>query len=176
MALERYLGCIENGKSAFDWESLRNGDELKAQGWKVEGWAERELEWTLGVWKDLVASIETRMPLSQTLQNEDAGDLLTPADILDQHPAMPSFVRAFLSRARKSSFAFIASHLRVPDEAFTDRIGVELTSRHPNFTLTDLPVRGDAGSPHFLLFPYATPGITFTSTTGLGRTFGLPCS
>lgn len=171
--LETYWDCIESGKFVIDVEYPGFGwsDGLTTQGWRLEEWTSLELEGALEVWHRLVDTITKRLPGTQgiddrvTEQNEKEGDVdsfLISSEILEQYPAIPSFARAFLSRAKKPTFTSIAPQLDVPNEAFIHRIGAKLQELYPSTSLTT-PQHEIDYHLNFLLFPWRTQGFQFVS-------------
>jgi hypothetical protein len=168
--LETYWHCVESGKFVVDAEypGFGDGDNLVTQGWRVEEWTEKELEGTLEIWDNLVDAITKRLPRREEAENdgepqqEEIDACLISSDILEQHPVIPPFARAFLSRAKKPSFTSIAPHLDIPNEAFVHRVGAQLQKLHSDASLTSR--RYDTVYlPYFLLFPWRTPGFQFVS-------------
>lgn len=174
IALDLYLRCMQNGKFVIDCRNIPFGpedyDPLASQGWRIEKWTETELAECLTIWSDLVDAITVRMPdfvreSSTELNNQDWDELgLVPPAVFDLYPAIPPFVRAFLSQAKKAPFAFIAPQLHVPDESFIHRMGSELQQRFPKASLaTNQRDFVQDECPYFLLFPWRTQGISFAS-------------
>jgi hypothetical protein len=175
--LQLYWDCIESGKFVVDTESPGFGDDLVTQGWRVEQCTEKEMDQILHVWDKLVDVIAKRLPVGEK-HEEEHGDEdedepqrkkrrkqqegLISTEVLDKYPAIPPFVRAFLSRARKPPFKFIAPQLEIPDEAFIHRVGAEMQMRFPDATLEE-PQHEICEARLFLLFPWRTPGIQLLS-------------
>ncbi|KAJ8112297.1 hypothetical protein OPT61_g5310 [Boeremia exigua] len=158
-ALKSYLDYINLGKFVVDTSDERSGygDELACEGWRYEGYLPVELETTLDIWANLVDLITSRMPGSPSTETED---VLIPLSVLDQHPSIPLFARAFLSRAKKPPFRMIAPELLVPDEEFVHRVGSHLDLLYA--PATD-PLQLRCPTANFLLFPWDTPGVPFVS-------------
>jgi hypothetical protein len=142
--LQLYWDCIESGKFVVATESPGFGDDLVTQGWRVEQCTQKEMDQILDVWDKLVDVIAKRLPAGEK-HGDEHGDEdedepqrkkrrkhqegLISTEVLDKYPAIPPFVRAFLSRARKPPFKSIAPQLEIPDEAFIHRVGAEMQKR-----------------------------------------------
>jgi hypothetical protein len=202
--LEIHWGCVESGKFVIDTKNPAFGydDGLRTQGWRIEGWTQKELERALEVWSNLVDAITKRLPGSnEKVENEkhdaeekhgaeekhdaeekqnqheepqrkkrrkDDKEVLIPSETLDKYPAIQTFSRAFLSRAKKPPFTSIAPQLDVPDEAFIHRVGAKLQVLHPDVSL-NTPQHEFIYLTPYLLFPWRTPGIQLTSRSDRDR-------
>ena len=164
-ALEIYWDCVESGKFVIDAEYL--GDELTTQGWRILEWTGLELEGALEAWHSLVDAITKRLPgqgkdddpgAHQEEKQEEVDAVLVSSEILEKYPAIPSFARAFLSRAKKPTFTSIAPQLDIPTEAFVHRVGAKLQELHPDASITT-PDCEMSYIPKFLLFPWRTQGL-----------------
>lgn len=151
-SLEMYLRQIDTGKWVVDTslEVGGFGDDTKCQGWRYESWTEWEMEWTLTMWDNLIEAIMDKMSWMsdgptwgpwRSLVSQPVIDQYLPVDA--QHPAVNSFVRTFLSRARKPPFHGIAPMLEVPTDNLMHHFGPKSTGRG------------------FLLFPWVAPGVDF---------------
>lgn len=160
--LEVYARCVSVGKFVF---SL-GGDEDREWRWRVEEFTAAELDGALEAWGGFVACVEEKMSSLEAGEREKGegdGDELEPLvsrTVLDAYPAIPPFARAFLARAKKPRFRYVAPGLRVPDKAFIHRVGRELQERHPAASLT---------TPRFLLFPWRAPGVPLLSQDDADR-------
>ncbi|KAI4955805.1 hypothetical protein J4E91_000012 [Alternaria rosae] len=180
--LQLYWDCVESGKFVIDAQNPGFGepDNLATQGWRVEQCTEKEMDQVLDVWGKLVDVITKRLPASdmrgEMNQDEDQREDKEPqrkkrkkheehlisTEVLNKYPAIPPFVRTFLSRAKKPSFKSIAPQLDVPDEDFIHRVGAEIQKRYPDATLEE-PQHEISERHLFLLFPWRTPGIQLIS-------------
>ena len=99
-----YTRCINTGKFVL------NADQ--SGSWRVEEFTAGELNLALEMWDNLIASIAARSPPLTTEASRQAeidGPALIPNRILDMYPTIPPFARAFLSRAKKPTFRYIAT-------------------------------------------------------------------
>ena len=156
-ALQRYLSYIDAGKFVVDTSYERGAydDRCRCEGWRYEGYLQVELDMTLDLWNNLINLIASKMPGSPSTATDEFLILLS---ILDQHPAIPLFARAFLSRAKKPPLKMIAPELQVPDEGSMHRIGSILSQRYG--PATDLSQRPPANT---ILFPWNISGVTFAT-------------
>jgi hypothetical protein len=175
--LEIYWRCVSSGKFVVDAENpgFGDGDSLVTQGWRVEEWTGKELEDALEIWDNLVDAITKRLPGREEEaendgepQQEDMDACLISSDILEQHPVIPPFARAFLSRAKKPTFTSIAPQINIPNEAFIHRIGAQLQELHSADALT-FRRHDTAYLPYFLLFPWRTPGFNFVDQSNRNK-------
>ncbi|KAI4653398.1 hypothetical protein J4E93_001164 [Alternaria ventricosa] len=180
--LQLYWDCVESGKFVIDTQNPGFGepDNLATQGWRVELCTEKEMDQVLSVWGSLVDAIAKRLPASdmrgEKKEDEDQTEDESPqrkkrrkhekplisTEVLDKYPAIPPFVRTFLSKAKKPPFKSIAPQIDVPDENFIHRIGAEMQKIYPDATLEE-PQHEISGSRMFLLFPWRTSGIELLS-------------
>ncbi|KAI4647021.1 uncharacterized protein J4E78_008993 [Alternaria triticimaculans] len=175
--LQLYWNCIESGKFVID---AGNFFGYSNPGWRIEHCTEKEMDQMLDVWGSLVDLIAKKMPASGTHgrrnnaqdKMEDEGPRrkkrrtqevgLVSTEVLNMYPAIPPFVRAFLSRAKKPPFKSIAPQLDVPDEAFVHRIGAQMQKKDPQATLIESQTEV-IGERLFLLFPWRTQGMPLIS-------------
>lgn len=143
------MGCIDSGEKVLDADRL---------GWRFEECINGEFIMALSMWNNLVAAIVAKLPAQAndeiSQRPEDDSEGIIPASIL----AIPPFVHAVLSQAKRPPFASIAPQLQVPDEAFIHRAGSQLKESYPKASLTT-PQPVLIGCPHFLLFPWRTSGV-----------------
>jgi hypothetical protein len=149
--LEMYLRQIDTGKWAVDTSEVGGfGDETRCQGWRYESWTEWEMEWTLAMWDNLIEVIMDGMSWMsdaptwgpwRSLVSQPVIDQYLPVD--SEHSAVNSFVRTFLTRARKPPFRGIAPMLQIPTDNLMHHFGPKSTRRG------------------FLLFPWQAPGVAF---------------
>lgn len=158
--LEIYMRCIHAGKFIPHAERLG--------GWRVEEFTIGELNLALEMWDNLVASIAARLPTEASRVLDIDGPALIPNHILDMYPVIPPFARAFLSRAKKPTFKYIAPQLQVPDEDFIHRVGQALQERDHDASLAT-PMHEIADCPRFLLFPWRVPGVPLLSQDDYDR-------
>lgn len=151
-SLEMYLRQIDSGKWAVDTslEVGGFGDDTKCQGWRYESWTEWEMEWTLTMWDNLIEAIMEKMSWMsdapawgpwRSIASQPVIEQYLPAD--SEHSAVNSFVRTFLTRARKPPFHGIAPMLQIPTDNLMHHFGPKSTRRG------------------FLLFPWQAPGVDF---------------
>lgn len=157
--LKSYLDYIDAGKFVVDarYERSGYGDGSACEGWRYEGYLPVELDMTIELWSNLVDLIASKMPDSPSTETDE---VLIPVSVLEQHPSIPLFARAFLSRAKKPPFRMIAPELLVPDGGFVQRLGAQLDQRYePAMACEQLR----CPTANFLLFPWETPGVPFVS-------------
>ena len=139
IVLEICKRCIDSGKFVVDANHPGFGDQegLVTQGWRFEEWTDGELNLALSRWASLVDAIVEKMPTQAdevASRSENDGDGLIPSSVLDLYPAIPPFVRGFLSRAKKPPFTSIAPQMQVPDVAFIHRVGSQMREISRSFS------------------------------------------
>lgn len=178
-ALETYWDCVESEKFVIDvwFPGFGRGDGLATQGWRLQEWTDLELKIALEAWHDLVDAITKRLPgqgknddpgIHQKEKDEEMDAFLISSEILEQYPAIPSFARAFLPRAKRPTFTSIAPQLDIPNEAFVERMGAILQELHPDISITT-PQHEMRRIPIFLLFSWRTQGFQFVSQSDSDR-------
>ncbi|KAI1449061.1 hypothetical protein F5Y02DRAFT_248348 [Annulohypoxylon stygium] len=147
--LSNWIELIRLGKvvaSSRDEPALFGVEKIGSWEWRPYG--EGQVDTCVSAWDRLCNTIEARIsPLQPLVCAADPEPLLTPSALATASIPKPSFAHAFLSRARRPRFRFIAPSLLLPP---TD--ASEFAASQP---FTQLP-RGPQAIPPVLLFPAAT--------------------
>ncbi|EFR01872.1 hypothetical protein MGYG_04870 [Nannizzia gypsea CBS 118893] len=94
-------------------QKVQSGQQPSIAGWKAIPWTDSILDETLNAWEDLIDTIATRLPDQNSQQDYTQHQTEPLASEDNIPPSICGFTRAFLLRASKPPFKYIAPGLLV---------------------------------------------------------------